>query len=252
MRLSDRQFIGFSQMIAEIRGARLIFIGEEHDRMIDHWRQIRIIKALDDTGTPFAIGLEMFTAENQNVLDRWVAGKIKEEDFIIFYRRNWDMPWSLYRDIFLYARRHSIPLLGLNVPREIIHKVAQEGFGALAPEERKKLPSGITCNVDTAYMELIRRAFAEHAENGKSFIRFCEAQMLWNKSMARHLTEYIQLHPGDSVVVLAGTGHSMKSGIPHEALSDAGIEAKVILPVNDAFSSDTMAEADADYLIEWR
>jgi uncharacterized iron-regulated protein len=237
-------------MVADIKGTRLIFIGEYHDRMIDHWRELRIIQALYGTGTPLAIGLEMFTYENQKVLDRWVAGKIDEEDFLTSYIRDWDMPWRFYRDIFLYARRHGIPQLGLNLPREIVHKVAKEGFAALTTDERRKLPAGITCNVGTAYMELIRRAFAEHAGNDKSFIRFCEAQMLWNKSMAMRLVEYIQRHPGGSVVVLAGTGHAMKPGIPHEAFNADGIEGKVILPEDDAFSHDTVTESDADYLIE--
>jgi uncharacterized iron-regulated protein len=250
MRVSDRQIIDFSRMIAEIRGTRLIFVGEAHDQMMDHWRQVKIIKALDGAGTPLAIGLEMFNAESQEVLDRWVAGKISEEEFINIYMRNWDIPWSYYRDIFYYARRHGIPLVGLNVPREIVHKVAREGFAALAPEERKKLPAGVTCNVDSAYMTLVRRTFAEHKGNDKPFISFCEAQMLWNKGMARHLLEYIQRHPGGSVIVLAGTGHAMKPGIPREALDEAGIESKVILPEDNVFSRDTVMEADADYLIE--
>jgi uncharacterized iron-regulated protein len=218
--------------------------------MMDHWRQVRIIKALKDAGTPLAIGLEMVIAGNQEILDRWVAGKIDEENFVTFYMRNWDTPWSYYRDIFLYARRHGIPLIGLNVPRELVRKVAREGFAALAPEEREKLPAGITCNVDNAYLTLVRRAFAEHGGNDKSFIHFCEAQMLWNKGMASCLQEYIQRHPVGSVVILAGTGHAMKPGIPREALDEAGIEAKVILPEDSVFSRDKVTEADADYLIE--
>jgi uncharacterized iron-regulated protein len=253
MRITDRQSILFNRMIAEIRGNRLIFIGEVHDQMVDHLREFRIIRALNDTGTPLAIGLEMFTADDQNVLDKWVARKIDEEDFISFYRRNWDIPWAFYRDIFLYARWHGIPLLGLNVPREIVHKVAREGFAALAPEERKKLPAGITCNVDAAYMALMKKVFAEHAEGGDlSLNHFCEAQMLWNKGMAIQLLEYVRRHPGGSVIVLAGTGHAIKQGIPREALNGAGIAAKVIIPEDAEFSHDTVTEGDADYLIERR
>jgi uncharacterized iron-regulated protein len=250
MRLSDRQIIDFSRMIADIRGTRLIFIGEAHNRVLDHWRQYRIIKALDDAGTPLAIGLEMVTSGNQDILDRWVAGKIDDKDFITFYMRNWETPWSYYSDIFRYARRRGIHLLGLNMPREIVHKVASEGFAALAPEERKKLPAGITCNVDTTYMVLVKRAFAEHAGNDKSFIHFCEAQMLWNKGMASNLLEYIRTNPGNTVVVLAGKGHAMKPGILHEARDETGIDARVILPEDDVFSRDTVTEADTDYLIE--
>ena len=101
------------------------------------------------------------------------------------------------------------------------------------------LPAGITCNVDNAYMTLVKRAFAEHAGNDKLFIRFCEAQMLWNRGMAKHLLEYIQRRLGVSVIVLAGTGHAMKPGIPREVLDDAGIEARVILPEDAVFSRDT-------------
>jgi uncharacterized iron-regulated protein len=250
MRLSDRKMIDFSRLIAEIRGSRLIFVGEDHELMDDHQRQLRVIRALHESGAPLAIGLEMFNADNQEYLDRWVAGKIDEADFIPFYKRNWEVPWSFYRDIFLFARRYSIPLLGLNLPREIVHKVAREGFAALTPEEKKKLPADVTCNVDSAYMAMVRRAFAAHSGNEKLFIHFCEAQMLWNKGMARHLLEYIKRRPGGAVVVLAGTGHAMKTGIPLEVREDAGVEGKVILPIDDLRISDLVTEADTDYLIE--
>ena len=250
MRLSDRRIIDFSRMIADIRGSRLIFIGEDHERMNDHRRQMKVIQALHDTGTPFTIGLEMFTAESQEALDRWVEGKIDEEEFIGIYKRNWNIPWPLYRDIFIFARRCAIPLLGLNVQREVAHKVAHEGFGALSQEERKKIPAGVTCNVDSDNMALIKRAFAEHAVSDKSFIHFCEAQMLWNKSMAWRLKDYIQHHPGSFIVVLAGSGHAMKPAIPHEMREETGIGAKVILPIDDMLYSEMVTEADTDYLVE--
>jgi hypothetical protein len=42
----------------------------------------------------------------------------------------------------------------------------------------------------------------------------------------------------------------MKPGIPREALDEAGIEARVILPEDAVFSRDTVTKADTDYLIE--
>ncbi len=250
MRLSDRKVIDFGEMIAEIRGSRLIFIGEDHDSMKDHWRQLKVIKALSDSGTPLTIGLEMFTAESQGALDRWVAGKIDEATFTGYYMNNWDMPWYLYRDIFYFARRHGIPLIGLNVPRQVVHKVAAEGFAALSPAERRKLPTGVTCTVNSSYMSMIRRVFAEHIGNHDSFVHFCEAQMLWNKSMAWHLADYSRVHAARTVVVLAGSGHAMKPGIPGEVAGETGIGYRVILPEDDAFNRDAVTTADADYLME--
>ncbi len=250
MRMSDREAIDFSRMIAEIRGSRLIFIGEDHDSMKDHWRQLKVIKALHDGGAHIAIGLEMFAADSQGALDQWVAGKMDEGTFIGFYMSNWDMPWYLYRDIFYYARRHGIPMIGLNVPREVVHKVAREGFAALSPAERRMVPPGVTCNVDKAYMAMVRRVFAEHAGNHDTFIHFCEAQMLWNKSMAWRLVGYSRGHTAMTVVILTGSGHAMKPAIPAEVAEEVRIGYRVILPEDAAFNRHTVTAADADYLME--
>ena len=77
-----------------------------------------------------------------------------------------------------------------------------------------------------------------------SFIRCCEAQMPWNRGTAMRLLEYIQRHPGGSVIILAGTEHALKPGIPGEMLNEAGIEAKVILSENVAFSHDKVTVGD--------
>jgi uncharacterized iron-regulated protein len=249
LRVGDRREISFARMMEELKGHRLIFIGEEHDRLLDHWFQLKVIKALHEGGVPLAIGLEMFTAENQGDLERWVAGKVDEEVFVRRFTLNWSVPWPMYRQIFLYARQHAIPLVGLNVPRGLTRKVAREGFAALTPEERKRLPGAVTCNVDAAYMSLVRRAFAEHRQGDKLFVRFCEAQMLWNKAMAWRLVEYMGGNPGRTVIVLTGKGHAMKPGIPREIHREGVPEYRVILPEDEIFKRGSVTAADTDYLI---
>ena len=250
LRLADNQVISFASMFDEIRGTQLIFVGEIHDRKEHHAAQLDVIKEFRQSGVPLAIGLEMFPAESQNDLDQWVAGKLGLDDFIKLYNREWKIPWPLYRDIFLYAREQQIPLVGLNVPRAIIHKVAQEGFAALSPEERKMLPAGITCNVDPAYRAFIQKAYMMgHAVNDKSFDYFCESQMLWNKSFGWHLTEFLRRNPGRTVIVLTGLGHAMKAGIPEEMASGTRFGYKVLLPELPGFDRHVLTTADADYLL---
>ena len=249
LRLSDGSFIGLDRMIGDVKGARLIFIGESHDRKEDHKAQLEIIERLHAAGLPLAIGLEMFTSGSQGELDRWVAGTLDRHDFIRIYYREWMMPWPLYRDIFLYARRHRIPLIGLNVPRSISRKVAREGFAALTPKERQALPSGVTCSVDLVYREFIRQAYAEHDGSEKPFDYFCEAQMLWNRGMGRNLREFLGKNPGITVVVLAGVGHAMKRGIPEEVFQGTGTSYRVILPESPNFDRGKATRRDADYLL---
>jgi uncharacterized iron-regulated protein len=233
----------------ELKGSRLIFIGEEHDRLRDHWFQLKVIKALKDGGIPLAIGLEMFTADNQPDLKRWIAGTMDEEEFVRRYQLNWSVPWPMYRHIFIYARQHAIPLVGLNVEREITRKVAREGFAALTPRERKELPEAITCDVDAAYMSLVRRAFAEHKQGDQLFARFCEAQMIWNKAMAWRLQEYMGANPGRTVVVMTGKAHAMKPGIAREIRNEEDVQYRVILPEDEIFKRSSVTFADTDYLL---
>lgn len=249
VRLSDEGRIDFPRMIEDVRGARLVFVGETHENAAHHRLQLDVIRALHRAGGPLAIGLEMFASPSQPILDRWVAGDLDEAAFVRLYDENWNISWSFYRDIFLYARDNRIPLIGLNVPRSLVQKVARNGFDSLTAEERGKLPPGITCNVDAAYMAFIRRSFSEHVSSERSFVHFCEAQMVWTKSMAWGLIDFINRHPDRSVVVLTGAGHALKQGVPGEVLENAPFSCRVILPEIPELSRSGITVRDADYYV---
>jgi len=114
--------------IADLKKNRIILVGEHHTDQNHHFGQLNIIQALHGAGAQVAIGLEMFRNDNQNVLDQWIAGNISEKQFEEIYYDNWTYPWSLYRMIFEYARKEQIPMIGLNVPREITRQVSRGGF----------------------------------------------------------------------------------------------------------------------------
>jgi uncharacterized iron-regulated protein len=250
LRARDGKAITFTTMIEDIRNAKVIFVGETHDSKRDHEFQLAIIKSLHRSGVPSAIGLEMFRAESQNLLDQWVGGSLELKGFLKVYQDNWGGAWPLYRDIFLYSRDNKIPMIGLNVPADITRKVSREGFSSLTQEELKKLPPGISCKVDERYMDFIRRAYAVHGAAEKSFVNFCEAQMVWDKTMAWHLTEFQKKNPGRVVVVLAGVGHSWKRGIPEQMEELAKVDYRVILPeIPGRVDRTIVLSHDADYIL---
>jgi uncharacterized iron-regulated protein len=248
LRVRDGKVITFSRMFSEIRTADIVFVGESHGNMKDHAGQLAIIRAFHESAFPVAIGLEMFRAESQRELDRWIEGKAGLDAFLKVYYDNWNMPWPLYGSIFLYAQEHVIPMIGLNLPDGIVKKVAQKGFAALTPEERRQLPAGISCNVDPTYMDFIRKVYGKH-DGGKSFSHFCEAQVVWDKTMAFHLVEYLGKNRGRTVVVLAGAGHSWKRGIPEHVREFSKYRTVVIMPdVPEQTNRTALTTADADYL----
>ncbi|MCX7794322.1 MAG: ChaN family lipoprotein [Thermodesulfovibrionales bacterium] len=238
----------FQNMVDDLTKADVVFIGESHGFEKHHETQLEIIKALHEKGIAIAIGLEMFTAQDQKILDRWVSGEIGEREFIEAFYRNWGIGWKYYKDIFLYARDNKIPMVGLNVPREITRKIAEKGFLSLTEKELSKLPPGISCEVDEKYMDLLIKIFQVKAHDRRSFQFFCEAQIAWDQSMAWYINEYMKRNPQRKVVVLTGSIHAWKYGIPRQLKRLADLKYRVILPDLPS-GSEKVTVDDADYII---
>ncbi|NTW98887.1 MAG: ChaN family lipoprotein [Geobacteraceae bacterium] len=230
--------------------AYVIFVAEIHDDKKHHELQLDVIRSLRSKKIPLAIGLEMFQMDNQNFLDDWVAGRITEQDFTSIFARNWTYDWSLYRDIFIFARDNHIPMIALNIPKDIISKVVRQGFASLTPEELKSLPPGITSELNKPQTDLLRntyQAIFKRAANEKKLANFFEAQAVRNSGMASIIAGELKSHPGRKVVTLAGTWHAVRHGVP-EFLPNIG--SKVIVPEIPEFGVRNATLELADYLIE--
>jgi uncharacterized iron-regulated protein len=250
-RIRDGKIVPLDELKEDIKKARIIIIGELHNNKKHHDFQLQIVKALHSEGIPIAIGLEMFEAANQKKLDGWVTGTLSLREFLEAYYDDWGFPWPLYRDIFIYARSNKIHMVGLNVPRPITQKIAQYGFSSLTKEELKELPPGITCDITPAYREFIKKVYRSHRfVNEKLFIQFCEAQMVWDSAMAWNIMKYVKQKPTRVIVVLTGTGHAWKRGIPSNLEKDPLFSFRVILPEKKgSININNITIKEADYLL---
>lgn len=248
LRVADMRELKPTELLREIGERDIIFVGEVHNRKSHHEAQLEIIKALYSNGGQVAIGVEMFRKENQTALDKWVSGELGESEFSEIFHRNWGIPWNQYRDIFVFAREKRIPLVALNISRQVIRQVVKDGFASLTPEQLSGLPPGIECKVDKTYEEFIKDALGEHAGE-LSFKNFCEAQMVWDNVMAHNAIEYLDSNQGSKLVILAGSGHSWKRGIPSQVDRLSGYSFSVILPESDRVEADKIDTKDADYVI---
>jgi uncharacterized iron-regulated protein len=247
--LQSRQPLAGMQAVQAMQGARLVIVGEHHTDPAHHTAQLQVIRTLHAQSLPLSIGLEMFRKDSQAALDQWVAGALQEAAFEKIYLDNWNFPWSLYRDIFIYARDQKIPMVGLNVSRDITRQVAQQGFASLSDQQREEL-EGVTCDVTDAYRDFIRRAFGAHGHGNMDFIHFCEAQLVWDTAMAANSLNHLDQHPDRVMVLLAGSGHARKMGIPYQVKIRSPIPLTVLLPQTpDIFESGTTTCSDADFII---
>ena len=232
-----------------LKSAEVVLVGEQHDHAGHHAAQLQVILALHRAGKPVAVGLEMFEHRSQSILDAWVAGTMDEKTFIPHFRANWGETWPLYREIFVACRERRIPMVGVNVPREITSQVARSGFPSLRPDQLGLLPK-VTCRVDPEYLELMRQAHG-HGMADDAFTRFCEAQVVWDASMAAHSLDYLKRNPDRTVILLTGSVHAWKKGIPRQIQQlSPETRVKVLLPeTSGRFQKGSVSIEDADFLI---
>ena len=247
--LQNNKEILLADAISDLKKNRIILVGEHHTNQNHHFAQLNVIQSLNEAGVKVAIGIEMFRNDSQQALDRWVAGNIGEAEFQEIYYDNWTYPWSNYRMIFEYAKQEKIPMIGLNVPRDITRQVSREGFNSLSEEQKGKL-ADVSCRVDKEYMDYIKKAFGGHGHGNINFTYFCEAQLVWDSAMAIHTLEYLKKNPDAVVVLLAGAGHVQKGAVPRQIGLRSETPHAVILPrVEGIIDPQTVGIQDADYIM---
>ncbi len=235
-----------SQVIDSVRDKRIVYVGEGHTNYAHHAVQLEVIKGLLGKDRKIAIGMEMFQRPYQAVLDDYVNGAIDRKTFLkkTEYFTRWRFDYELYQPIIDYARENRIPVIALNVEREIVDLVSKNGIDALPADLKAKVPPDMDFS-DEQYRERLKKVFEEHTSlQDRNFDFFYQSQILWDESMSRSIHEYLSRHPDYRMVVLAGSGHLMfGSGIPKRTFRRNGLSYAVIL--NDA----DLDKDVADYVV---
>jgi uncharacterized iron-regulated protein len=233
-------------LIEKFADKRVVFVGESHDRYEDHLNQLAIIYGLHVKEKDLAIGMEFFQQPFQQDLDDYVAGRIGEAELLrrTDYFERWRFDYRLYRPILRLAREHGIPIVALNLEKEITEAVGDGGIEALSEAQRARVPADMDRG-DEAYRARVRSVFDAHPqmrdhdkEEGKDdpeaaearFERFLSVQLLWDEGMAERAARYLQDNPGRMMVVLAGAGHlEYGQGIPKRLQRRIQVPAAVVL-----------------------
>ena len=222
-----------SVLLKDIAKNRVVFVGESHTEFSSHLNQLKIIKAMYKNNPKLSIGMEMFQKPFQKYLDAFIAGEIDEKEMVTKteYFKRWKYDYELYRPIMLFAKENGIPIIALNIDREITKKVVSGGLDSLSDKQRAQLPNSIDFSNDE-YKKQLKMIYGMHqAYRFKNFDEFHHAQLLWDESMAKNMVDYLQKNPKYNMTVLAGNGHIMYGhGIP-DRIKRRGI-AEYIITLN--------------------
>jgi uncharacterized iron-regulated protein len=247
--LKQHEIVSDGEAIQRLQAVRIVLVGEHHNNAAHHQAQLKIIQSLHEAGRKVAVGLEMFRRDSQDDLDQWILGRTSESQFKPIYLDNWSFGWDLYGPIFKYAKENRIPMVGLNVSRRITGLVASKGFASLTKAQKGAL-EGITCDVTPQYRNFIGKAYGAHGHGHMNFNRFCEAQLVWDTAMAVYAIDYLEQRPDTTMVLLAGSGHARKLGIPYQIAKRAPWDHVVVMPeTKGVFDPDSLTAGDADYIL---
>lgn len=250
-----------TEILEALKAAKIIYLGETHDRAEDRQAQLEILTALYRDNPNMAIGLEMFQRPFQGVVDDYLAGTITEAQLVeqSQYDRRWGFPWESYAPLLRFAKERRLPVLAMNVPSEVTRQVAREGLESLAPQERRFIPPTSEIRTDNAeYRQLLQSVFEDHASSGQGnstgFDRFFAAQVLWDETMAEAIAQYHQAYPETRIVAIVGRGHVVYGyGIPSRVARRVGsdiVQRSVIL---GEIEEETLPQSQpvADYIWQY-
>jgi aminopeptidase N len=228
---------------AALRDRRVVLVGEEHTNAEYHTVQLRVLELLKASGIPFVIGMEMFPARQQALLDRWTAGALSESTFLSEsdWYRTWGYHWGFYRDILVFARDNGIRVVGLREVPESDDPHADAGSAA--------------SDVASAdHRQLLRAFFGTDSPvhggmSPEQFDALFASQVRRDAAMARHASEALDVAPEATMVVLAGTGHVLYGlGIARQLPERYRSAAATILPVPVDETTTTVRASVADFV----
>lgn len=249
-----------AQVFERLTSSRIVLLGEAHTTIAHHRWQLYMLSALHSRQANLIVGFEMLPRRVQSALDDWSAGKLTEAEFL--EQSEWQKVWGydagLYLPLLHFARLNRLPTIALNIDRELVSQVSQQGWQALDEARRMGLsdpaPASDAYRDSLAQLYAYKQTLVDSSEDEEAvepdldeilrsdaFSNFVEAQLTWDRAMAEALAAAHRRDPQAVVVGIVGRGHlEYGYGIPHQ-LADMGIdEVDVLLPLDSTADCDPL------------
>ncbi|HEX7503003.1 MAG TPA: ChaN family lipoprotein, partial [Acidobacteriota bacterium] len=217
----------------------VFIIGEYHDNYDCHAWQKDFIEALAKAYPRLLVGFEFFNRGDDDALDQYLNGKIGEAELLQktgWYQRG-ALNFAYTRLVLETVKKLGLKAVGLNVPRELVSRVAKGGFAKLSAAERAMFPG-----VERSYPEheyFIRSTLGEFAVQVPLwFQNVYAAQKCWDTVMAESMRLALARpgFRGRKGIIIAGSAHvAYGLGIPWRyRLRDKRAKLLTLVPVTVA------------------
>jgi len=119
----------YGKLLKHAQKQEVVLFGEYHDNAVVHWLQLVFTKDLHSK-TAIVLGAEMFEADNQEALNKYLTGEINQKGLDTLARL-WSNYKTDYKPLVDFAKEHGIPFVATNIPRRYASMVFKGDFSAL-------------------------------------------------------------------------------------------------------------------------
>ncbi|WP_218109781.1 ChaN family lipoprotein [Oligoflexus tunisiensis] len=106
------------QLATRMTAAQITLFGDFHTLRQSQRGFLRILRHIRnrEPQRPLMVALEIFNAEDQPVIDEFLAGRLPEDKFLkcIDYHNKWGFPWENYQPIVAFCAEQRIRVCGIN------------------------------------------------------------------------------------------------------------------------------------------
>lgn len=174
--------VNTNKFLKSLESSNIILFGEIHNNPIDHWLELKTLEYLKQKST-IAMGAEMFEADQQDMLNDYLLGKVTQEE-LDSSTHLWLNYTTDYKPLLDFAKKNHLPFCATNVPRKYASFVYKNGLDELQKdldEEEKKFstPLPMEYNPELPGYKAMLQMEGHHAN-----AKFPEAQALKDATMA--------------------------------------------------------------------
>lgn len=219
----------FDEMIADLRDADVILVGEIHNHEPSLDFIATTFEALIKENDTLVLSMEFYERDEQVPLDDYLGGIIDYEQFVKLARRNTgNNPIAHLRMVEL-SRLHERPVIASNSPRRYTSIARKDGFEGYQKLNRKQLelievPSGLPTG---SYADRFRDAMSGMAAHGgeEMINGFLRSQTVWDQTMAESVSQGV--NQGSSVFHVVGHFHVDHCTVPGGSAMADGIRDRI-------------------------
>ena len=248
----------YSKMLKQLTKADVVLFGELHNNALVHWLQLEVAKDLKAEGRDLVMGTEMFEADNQLIIDEYLAGTI-EARHLESEAKVWNNFSTDYKPLLDFAKSNNIPFISTNIPRRYASLVARKGMAALDSlnQKAKDYIAPLPIKVDMELpgyknmMDMMGGHSSESGHGGMQAENMVNAQAIKDATMAYFILE--NLRENSTFVHFNGSYHSDNFEGIYWYLKEARPDLEVVtissVEQEDISSWDEELNERADYII---